>query len=149
MAGNVTEDNYSGDNPLSRQPSDIDPPSYEITYRSDHNLKWDPPQGSKELAIALSYHFPTESNLESKMQSAIKKFLKAEEKKQSARLSLTGRQDAHEPDLRTKKKVGFGLGTKPAKHHHRSNRDVDSGIGSSFASDYALLGIAPDLPFTH
>ena len=81
MAGNVTEDD-SGDNPLSQQPSDIDPPSYEITYGSDHNLKWDPPQGSKELAIALSYHFPTESDLESKMQSATKNFLKAEEKKQ-------------------------------------------------------------------
>ncbi|KAE9369855.1 hypothetical protein N431DRAFT_560572 [Stipitochalara longipes BDJ] len=68
----------------SRESSAVfDPPMYEISYASDHTLQWNPPQGSKELAIALSYHFPLERDLESKMRAATKKFLKAEAKKKS------------------------------------------------------------------
>lgn len=35
--------------------------------------------GSKELAVALSYHFPLQKDLESKMQAAIKAFLHQEQ----------------------------------------------------------------------
>jgi hypothetical protein len=82
MAGNTTgEDHYSGVDIRSRESSAFEPPSYEISYASDHTLKWDPPQGSMELAIALSYHFPIERDLECKMRAATKKFLKAEARK--------------------------------------------------------------------
>jgi hypothetical protein len=67
--------------PRSRESTTFDPPTYEIRYAFDHTLEWDPPQGSKELALALSYHFPMERDLESKMRAATKKFLKAEAKK--------------------------------------------------------------------
>jgi len=48
---------------------------YRITYAPDHTLQWDPPTSSKELAIALSYHFPLEPDLESKMRAAMVRFL--------------------------------------------------------------------------
>lgn len=52
--------------------------TYNISYAPDHTLQWSPPPNSKELAIALSYHFPLESDLESKMRAAMVKFLSAE-----------------------------------------------------------------------
>jgi len=62
--------------PLSDQHvSEIEVFSYNITYAPDHTLRWDPPPNSKELAIALSYHFPLEPDLESKMRAAMVKFL--------------------------------------------------------------------------
>jgi hypothetical protein len=63
----------------TRDSSFFDPPEYEISYGEDHTLRWIPPAGSKELAVALSYHFPI-GDLESKMRAATKKFLKAEAK---------------------------------------------------------------------
>lgn len=75
------EDHSSGVDIRSRESSAFDPPSYEISYASDHTLKWDPPQGSMELSIALSYHFPIERDLECKMRAATRKFLKAEARK--------------------------------------------------------------------
>jgi hypothetical protein len=54
-------------------------PQYHINYGDDHTLQWTPPVGSKELAIALSYHFPLQKDLESKMRAAIKVFLHQEQ----------------------------------------------------------------------
>jgi exonuclease VII large subunit len=52
---------------------------YQISYGEDHTLQWSPAVGSKELAIALSYHFPMQKDLESKMQAAMKVFLHQEQ----------------------------------------------------------------------
>jgi hypothetical protein len=54
------------------------PPAYQISYAFDHTLEWNPPRGSKVLAVALSYHFPMERGLESNMRAATNKFLKVE-----------------------------------------------------------------------
>ena len=67
----------------SRESSTPDIFKYTITYRSDGTLQWDPHSKSTDLAVALSYHFPLEESLESKMQAAIKKFLRPEGKKPS------------------------------------------------------------------
>lgn len=64
-----------------RESSIFDLPQYVISYNDDHTLRWDPPAGSKELSIALSYHFPLERDLGSKMQAATRKFLRAERQK--------------------------------------------------------------------
>lgn len=48
---------------------------YKITFKEDGTLKWEPAANSKTLAIALSYHFPMEKDLESKMRAAIQKFI--------------------------------------------------------------------------
>jgi hypothetical protein len=61
----------------SRESSIFIPPEYEIFYGADHTLEWSPPAGSKELAFALSYHFPL-GDLESKMQAATRRFIKAQ-----------------------------------------------------------------------
>ncbi|KAH9207602.1 hypothetical protein DL95DRAFT_468532 [Leptodontidium sp. 2 PMI_412] len=66
----------------SREPS-FDPPSYAISHGKDYTLKWEPPAGSKDLTVALSYHFPLETSMESKMRASTKKFLKEEKRKQS------------------------------------------------------------------
>jgi hypothetical protein len=39
-------------------------------------LQWHPLAGSKELAVALSYHFPEEKDMKEKMRAAIKEFLR-------------------------------------------------------------------------
>jgi len=49
--------------------------SYKISYAPDFTLQWDPPAGSKALAVSLSYNFPLEPDLESKMKAAMFKFL--------------------------------------------------------------------------
>jgi hypothetical protein len=54
-------------------------PQYQVSYGDDYTLQWTPPVGSKELAVALSYHFPLQKDLESKMQAAIKVFLHQEQ----------------------------------------------------------------------
>ncbi|CZR69205.1 uncharacterized protein PAC_19105 [Phialocephala subalpina] len=54
-------------------------PQYQINYGDDYTLQWTPPVGSKELAVALSYYFPLQKDLESKMQTAIKVFLHQEQ----------------------------------------------------------------------
>jgi hypothetical protein len=54
-------------------------PQYQVSYGDDYTLQWTPPVGSKELAVALSYHFPLQKDLESKMQAAIKVFLHHEQ----------------------------------------------------------------------
>jgi hypothetical protein len=83
----ASQDPPSSLDPRSRESTAFEPPTYEIRYASDHTLEWDPPRGSKELALALSYHFPMEKDLESKMKAATKKFLKAEAKKRPLSLS--------------------------------------------------------------
>jgi hypothetical protein len=61
----------------SRESSIFIPLEYEIFYGADHTLEWSPPTGSKELAFALSYHFPL-GDLESKMQAVTRRFIKAQ-----------------------------------------------------------------------
>jgi hypothetical protein len=78
----------------SRESSIFEPPDYEISYGEDHTLQWDPPAGSKELAVALSYHFPM-GDLESKMRAATKGFLKAEAKRYPERLRGTHCRSSH------------------------------------------------------
>jgi hypothetical protein len=68
------------DDTSSRQSSVFEPPEYKIYYGPDHTLQWDPPAGSKELAVALSYHYPL-GDLESKMRTVTKRFLKIEAKR--------------------------------------------------------------------
>jgi hypothetical protein len=53
---------------------------YKISYDGNGALQWHPPVGSKELAIALSYHFPEEKDMKEKMRAAIKKFLRDQQK---------------------------------------------------------------------
>jgi hypothetical protein len=65
----------------SRQSSDFEPPEYRIFYGPDNTLHWEPTVGSAELAIALSYYFPLEKDLASKMRAATRKFLKSQSKK--------------------------------------------------------------------
>jgi len=79
----------------TRDSSFFDPPEYEISYGEDHTLQWIPPAGSKELAVALSYHFPM-GDLESKMRAATKKFLKAEAKGHSERIGTKHVQSLEE-----------------------------------------------------
>lgn len=62
----------------SRAESEFSAPEYHITYGQDHTLQWDPPVGSKELALALSYHFPLQVDLASKMQAATRRYLRQE-----------------------------------------------------------------------
>ncbi|QSZ29828.1 hypothetical protein DSL72_004346 [Monilinia vaccinii-corymbosi] len=73
-----------------REYSIFDPPQYVISYNDDHTLRWDPPTKSKELSIALSYHFPLEEDLESKMQAATRKFLRNEQQKISENPQTSG-----------------------------------------------------------
>ena len=61
-----------------REASVFSAPEYRITYGDDHTLQWTPSVGSKELAVALSYHFPLQTDLQSKMQAATRKFLREE-----------------------------------------------------------------------
>jgi hypothetical protein len=63
---------------MSRESSVFEPPEYRIFHASDHTLQWEPPAGSKDLAIALSYHFPLQKDLESKMRVAMMEFLQIE-----------------------------------------------------------------------
>lgn len=49
---------------------------YKVTLSKDSTLQWEPPAGSDELAIALSYHFPLEKGVEKKMQAATREFFK-------------------------------------------------------------------------
>lgn len=69
--------------PANLKDSDFSTLHYQISYRDDHTLQWTPPVGSKELSIALSYHFPFQNSLESKMQAAMKAFLHQEQQNQS------------------------------------------------------------------
>jgi hypothetical protein len=53
-------------------------PKYCITRGEDDTLQWQPPVKSRELASALSYHYPLEQSLQEKMQRAILDFLDSE-----------------------------------------------------------------------
>jgi hypothetical protein len=66
-----------------------DPPVYIITSGSDGVLRWHPPVGSAELALALSYHFPMPETLEDKMQAAVLKYIRASKKQASQQSSRT------------------------------------------------------------
>ncbi|ESZ94602.1 hypothetical protein SBOR_5013 [Sclerotinia borealis F-4128] len=78
-----------------RESSILDLPQYVISYNDDHTLQWDPPARSKELSIALSYHFPLERDLESKMQAATRKFLRNERQKTSEDFKMNGTSEHH------------------------------------------------------
>jgi hypothetical protein len=79
-----TSQGLSGDRSY-RETSVFSPPEYQISYGHDHTLQWEPPVDSKELAIALSYHFPLQRDLESKMQAATRRFLRQERDNASQR----------------------------------------------------------------
>jgi hypothetical protein len=66
-------DNTSHDH-KSQESSVSDLLYYKIVFAEDDTLQWDPPAGSPELARALSYHFPIEKGIKSKMQAATRKF---------------------------------------------------------------------------
>jgi hypothetical protein len=53
-------------------------PKYSITRGEDDTLQWQPPIKSRELANALSYHYPLEQSLQEKMRRAILDFLDSE-----------------------------------------------------------------------
>ncbi|KAF8861043.1 hypothetical protein BDZ45DRAFT_724113 [Acephala macrosclerotiorum] len=74
----ITDRDYSGDQVNLEVPI-FSTPQYQISYGDDYTLQWTPPVGSKELAVALSYHFPLQKDLESKMQAATKAFLYQEQ----------------------------------------------------------------------
>lgn len=54
------------------------PPKYSISRDKDGALQLDPPIGSRELANALSYHYPMVNGLQEKIQSAMLDFFEAE-----------------------------------------------------------------------
>ena len=84
MSTKLADEDLAEFDTRSRESSVFEPPSYAISYVSDrtgHSLEWNPPLGSKELAIALSYHFPLEKNLAGQMRAAIQRYRKAESKK--------------------------------------------------------------------
>lgn len=64
----------------ARSPS-FEVPEYQITLEEDGTLQWTPPAASKELALALSYHFPKQKTLEDKMQAAMRHFLRTSKKR--------------------------------------------------------------------
>lgn len=76
-------------NRAQRESSIFELPQYVISYNDDHTLRWDPPAGSKELSIALSYYFPLEKDLGSKMQAATRKFLRNERQNTTSEDSKT------------------------------------------------------------
>jgi len=62
-----------------KDPSDsppFEPPKYTITVGDDNSLQWDPPPKSRELGLALSYHFPQETAMVDMMQAAHRKWLR-------------------------------------------------------------------------
>ena len=65
---------------LDPSPPSVDPPEYKIITGKDGSLQWDPPAGSAELALALSYHFPRQDTIEDKMQAAILRYIRASKK---------------------------------------------------------------------
>ena len=70
--------NDEAGNPLDNGSRTRAPPKYSITRGEDDVLQWQPPIGSRELANALSYHYPLEQSLQEKMQCAILDFLDSE-----------------------------------------------------------------------
>lgn len=64
--------------PGTRGCIDLEEPSYRIWYAVDSTIQFDPPTGSRELARALSYHFPMPPNLECKMKAAMLLFWQTE-----------------------------------------------------------------------
>jgi hypothetical protein len=103
----------------SRASPAFDPPEYKISYGPDQVLQWDPPSNSRALAVALSWHFPVEKTLESKMQAAIQVFLKEEQKSSldtdsgsspdATSNSVLRKSDTLQPTL----KVSDGLNKRP------------------------------------
>jgi hypothetical protein len=53
-------------------------PTYSITFGPDGTLQFQPPQGSRELAIALSVQFPFQRTLEEKLREASLLFLRSQ-----------------------------------------------------------------------
>jgi hypothetical protein len=72
-------------------------PKYSITRGEDDALQWQPPIRSRELANALSYHYPLEGSLQEKMQRAILDFLDSE--------STGGKPAPTEPEIDLKPPV--------------------------------------------
>lgn len=95
----------------SRESSVFDPPVYTIYSGSDHVLQFDPPVGSKELAVAMSYHFPGEGSLDAMMRAAVKKHLREERRsRESSKSDSRGRS------------TNGRLPTPQSEEKHRINR---------------------------
>lgn len=95
----TTDRDHSGDQVNLEIPT-FSPPQYQISYRDDHTLQWTPPVGSKELAVALSYHFPLEKDLKSKMQAATKIFLYKEQQSLSRQVEQVKSSCAEQSTMR-------------------------------------------------
>ncbi|KAL5317969.1 hypothetical protein ACEPPN_015073 [Leptodophora sp. 'Broadleaf-Isolate-01'] len=100
--------------PSSRE-SSFDPPSYSISHGKDYTLQWHPEVGSKELAVALSYHFPLETTMERKMRAATKKFLKEEKRKVEISSGHSGLDTAGLAPVAEESAEGTTSGQLPSK----------------------------------
>ncbi|KAH9205889.1 hypothetical protein DL95DRAFT_470147 [Leptodontidium sp. 2 PMI_412] len=100
--------------PSSRE-SSFDPPSYSISHGKDYTLQWHPAVGSKELAVALSYHFPLETTMERKMRAATKKFLKEEKRKVEISSGHSGLDTAGLASVAKESAEGTTSGQLPSK----------------------------------
>lgn len=69
----------------------IELPSYTIHYAKDMTLEWEPPIGSDELALALSWRFPCVEGLENKMRAAISEFIGNRERRIQSNNNSTSR----------------------------------------------------------
>ncbi|KAH6695882.1 hypothetical protein BKA61DRAFT_711048 [Leptodontidium sp. MPI-SDFR-AT-0119] len=100
--------------PSSRE-SSFDPPSHSISHGKDYTLQWHPAVGSKELAVALSYHFPLETTMERKMRAATKKFLKEEKRKVEISSGHSGLDTAGLASVAEESADGTTSGQLPSK----------------------------------
>src|SRR5450432_810869 len=71
---------------------------YRITRGKDYDLVWEPPLRSRQLADALSYHFPEEPTLKGKLQRAIEHFWEVEKQGEESPLTNNPNQIAHTYD---------------------------------------------------
>ena len=99
----------------SRETSVSELLDYKISVAEDGTLQWDPPAGSQELALALSYHYPVESDVAGKMRAAVKTFLRARRRAESG-----GRLSGEHPSVKSRPKGGGLEGIKEANGVERN-----------------------------
>ena len=93
----------------SRETSVSELLDYKISVAEDGTLQWDPPAGSQELALALSYHYPVERDVAGKMRAAVKTFLRARRRAESG-----GGLSGEHPSGKSRPKGGGLEGVKEA-----------------------------------
>lgn len=132
------------------------PPKYSITRGEDDTLQWDPPTGSRELANALSYHYPMENGLQEKMQRAVLDFFEAEivagEPSSNQSEQLNGSVNPKAPDSATNTEKAATNSQKPReksapssqKGHGQETRGVwDIRTGESVKSSWRMRPLSP------